>query len=580
MANLLKRFLSITTLFLVLGTSTCFIQSCNDDEGTAIADGDGDGIPDNIDNCALLSNPNQLDSDGDGIGDACEADGDGDGVADDTDNCRTLPNPDQLDTDEDGIGDACEADGDGDGIIDDIDNCLIVPNPDQIDLDNDGIGDACEFDGDSDNVIDDLDNCPATSNPNQEDTDGDGIGDACDNCPDIPNEDQVDLDFDGIGDLCDPQIWIPLERCENGMAGEYACNDYDLMGYVDINDMNVSGSIIGNDCWGWTDPATGREFVLFGTFSNTTFVEITDPTNPVVIGFLPSATGNSDWRDMKVYDHYAFIVSEASGHGMQVFDLNRLLNTVGTGITFDEDARYLEFGNAHNIVINESSSYAYAVGTTTFNGGPHFIDISNPLNPTPAGGYAMGNYSHDAQVVTYNGPDPDYQGREIMIGSNADEIVIVDITDKDNPQGISTVSYSNIGYTHQGWFTEDQRYFLLGDEFDEFQIGINTRTLVFDFNDLDNPVLHTTYTGPTPAIDHNGYVKGNDFYLANYAAGLRVIDVSNINTMQEIGSFDTFPAHNNNSFNGAWNIYPFFQSGNIVISDIERGLFIVRKQGT
>ena len=90
------------------------------------------------------------------------------------------------------------------------------------------------------------------------------------------------------------------------------------------------------------------------------------------------------------------------------------------------------------------------------------------------------------------------------------------------------IDYSQLGYTHQGWFTEDHRYFIVGDELDERNIGVNTRTLVFDFSDLDNPVLSSTYFGPSSAIDHNGYVKGNRYFMANYRAGIRVLDITNI----------------------------------------------------
>jgi choice-of-anchor B domain-containing protein len=267
---------------------------------------------------------------------------------------------------------------------------------------------------------------------------------------------------------------------------------------------------------------------------------------------------------------------------MQVFDLTRLRNVANVPEVFTADAHYTGFGSAHNMVINEANGYAYAVGTGTFSGGPHFVDISDPLNPVAAGGYAADAYSHDAQVVTYNGPDTDYTGKEILIGSNVNEVVIVDVTDKANPTRISTINYANIGYTHQGWFTEDMRYFILGDELDERNFGINTRNIVFNFSDLDNPTFHMDYIGPTTAIDHNGYVKDNLFFLANYSAGVRMIDIANIgsSTMTEVGFFDTNPLNDNASFNGVWNVYPFFASGNIILSDINRGFFIIRKSGT
>lgn len=370
--------------------------------------------------------------------------------------------------------------------------------------------------------------------------------------------------------------------CVNGMAGVFPCQGYDLMANLSISDMGAEGK--GNDSWGWTDPITGNEYALVGTSSAAVFVDITDPSNLVVVGLLPTATENSDWRDIKVYKDHAFIVSEAVNHGMQIFDLTRLRTVANTPQIFNADAHYTGFGSAHNIVINEESGYAYGVGTrlngaSTYNGGPHFVNIQDPTNPVAAGGYAAGGYSHDAQVVTYNGPDVDYTGREIIIGSNENKVVIADITDKTNPTEIATIDYTNIGYTHQGWFTMDKKYFILGDELDEQNYGGNTRTLVFDFTDLDSPKLHMEYTGNTLAIDHNGYVNNNTYYQANYRAGVRMIDLSNIdsNVMSEVGFFDTYPEDNNANFNGAWNVYPYFNSGNIIISDRERGLFIIRK---
>ena len=376
----------------------------------------------------------------------------------------------------------------------------------------------------------------------------------------------------------DPEPTNGRVPCQNGMAGDYPCNGYDLMSHVRLSDLIGSE---GNDCWGWTDPLTSKEYALMCTNTGTSFVDITDAENPVVLGNLRTHTTISGWRDVKTYGNYAFIVSEADGHGMQVFDLTRLRNIspADAPAVLSSDAVYNGFGNAHNIVINEANAYAYAVGTDTFSGGAHIVDISDPLNPAQAGGYASGGYSHDAQVVTYSGPDPDYQGSEIYIGSNENEVVIVDVSDKFSPVQISTINYSNVAYTHQGWFDDDMRFFFLGDEVDETGVGFNTRTIVLDLADLDNPSVRMTYSGPTRAIDHNGYVKGDEFFLSNYTAGLRVIDISSVTpaSMNEIGYFDTYPSNDATSFNGAWSVYPFFPSGNIIVSDINSGLFVVRK---
>lgn len=364
--------------------------------------------------------------------------------------------------------------------------------------------------------------------------------------------------------------------CEDGFAGIYPCQGFDLLAHFSLSQLNASS---GNDSWGWTDPQDGKEYAIVCLDNGTAFFDISDPVNTVYLGKLPTQDGSSIWRDAKVYNNYAFIVSDAnSNHGMQVFDLTKLRNVANPPVTFSIDAHYNQFGSAHNIAINEDTGYAYVIGTSTFNGGPHIVNIQDPLNPTFAGGYADFDYTHDAQIVNYIGPDTDYHGRELFFGSNVYQVVVLDVTDKNNIQVVSTIDYNNVAYTHQGWLTEDQRYFLMGDEIDEIDFGFNTRTLVFDFTDLDNPELKFDYSGPTGAIDHNGYVKGDKFYLANYSAGVRVIDISNIgsNSMTEVGYFDTYPQSNATSFNGVWNVYPFFESECLVIGDMDRGFFLIR----
>jgi choice-of-anchor B domain-containing protein len=143
---------------------------------------------------------------------------------------------------------------------------------------------------------------------------------------------------------------------------------------------------------------------------------------------------------------------------------------------------------------------------------------------------------------------------------------------------IQSITYENGGYTHQGFLSEDHRYFFLGDELDELRYGSPTSTRIFDVSSLKEPKLHFNYLSSVSSIDHNGYTRGDLFFIASYTAGLRVLDISGIDakTVSEIGYFDTFPANNNASFDGVWNVYPYFGSGVIAINDISSGLFLVK----
>ncbi|MGC1515843.1 MAG: choice-of-anchor B family protein [Maribacter sp.] len=386
-------------------------------------------------------------------------------------------------------------------------------------------------------------------------------------------------DANESSEILPPDAMVNAAPCVNGMAGEYPCNGFDLLGRVSLLTMGAGSA---NDIWGWTDASTGKEYALMGLDNGTAFIDISNATAPLYLGKLPTATTASSWRDIKVYGDYAYIVSEASNHGVQVFDLKNLRDVANPPQEFTADGRYTAIGNAHNIVINEDSGFAYPVGTATddaFNGGVHFLDLQNPISPSLSGGWGDNGYTHDAQVITYDGPDLEHVGSEIFVGSNEDRVVIVDITDKEAPVELATLAYPNVEYTHQGWFTEDHRFFIVGDELDEVRLGFRSRTLIFDLADLDNPVLYDTYLGPTAAIDHNGYVKADEFYLANYTAGVRVLDISGIadKNISEKAFFDTYPANDETRFDGVWSVYPFFESGKIVVSDINTGFFLIQK---
>jgi len=373
-------------------------------------------------------------------------------------------------------------------------------------------------------------------------------------------------------------------ECVNGLAGGYPCNNVNLLSMLPISDLDdhTGSANMANDIWGWTHAGTGREFALIELYTGTAFVEITDPINPVYKGGLRTQGNGSSWRDIKTYGNYAFIVSEESDHGMQVFDLTELLDP-SSGPSYGNSARYTQIGSAHNIFINEDTGFAYIVGARDCNGGLHMVDISDETNPQFAGCFSDDDYTHDVQCVIYEGPDSDYSGREICFASNEDTITIVDVTNKSNPTQISRTGYQNDGYTHQGWLTEDHSYFIFNDEVDELSNSVpKTATHVMDVRDLDNVNYLGNHLGRTNAIDHNNYVKGEYLYQANYRAGFNVLKISDASNVEfeEAGFFDIYPESDSSNFNGAWSNYPYFPSGTIIVSGIEQGLFVLEFLGS
>ncbi len=358
--------------------------------------------------------------------------------------------------------------------------------------------------------------------------------------------------------------------CDNEFAGIYPCKNIDLQGMLEFNAE-------ASDLWGWTDPANNEEYAIVGLSSGTAFVRISITEPPRLVGFLPSETNTSNWRDIKVIDHYALIVSEALGHGLQVVDLS-ILGGLDQAIELTPDAHYHEFGGAHNIAVNEESKFAYVVGSNTCAGGLHFINLADPLKPEFSGCYSSSGYTHDTQCVTYNGPDTDYLGHELCFSANEDSLSVTDVSNKNNPINIFTMGYAGATYSHQGWLSEDQRHFFLGDELDEVENGTATRTFIWDLMDLDSPVQNYEYTGATSATDHNMYVKGDHIFQANYQAGIRVLRTGNLENgeVQQVAYFDTVPASNSAEFNGAWSVYPYFNSELIVTANISGTLFVLQ----
>lgn len=332
--------------------------------------------------------------------------------------------------------------------------------------------------------------------------------------------------------------------------------------------LSTFGSGSGNDCWGYVSPS-GREYALMGLNNKVAFIEITDPSNPVIIETIPHSS--STWGDIKVYQGFAYAVTETSGTGIQVIDMTDIDNGNVTLVkTLTNPSR------AHNVVLDTVNGFLYSVGTRGGTGTTMCFNLADPANPVQVGPDSMTqNYHHDGQLVNYtSGP---LAGRQVWYGfSEGRGVDIYDFTDKANPVFLKRIVYPNMNYCHQGWISEDGQYLYVDDELDENGLQVDTRSLIFNVADPVNAFFVGTFSTNLPAIDHNQYVDDGFTFQANYRSGLRIFDVfANSLSPVPVGFYDTFAPNDNRGFDGAWSNYPFFPSGHVIISDINSGFFVV-----
>jgi choice-of-anchor B domain-containing protein len=327
------------------------------------------------------------------------------------------------------------------------------------------------------------------------------------------------------------------------------------------------GDANGNDCWGYVS-GSGREYALMGLEKGLAIVEITDPVNPVIVGRVNHTA--SLWGDVKVFGDYCYVVNE-SGGGMQVIDLSQIDSGIVPLPTVISQGG---LSTAHNVALNTDSGYVYTCGANGHQGIAAY-DLSNPAAPVFAGAYDA-QYTHDAVIVSYTSGT--YVGKEVAFCFNGGNgLTIVDVTNKASMTPFSTsTNYPGRQYCHQGWPSDDLQYLYINDELDELNgTTPTTRTLIFDISDLSGPTLANTFTTGLTAIDHNLYVAGTLIYEANYRSGLRILDATDPVNLSEVAYFDTYPGSDAADFTGAWSVYPYFPSGNVIVSDINRGLFVL-----
>jgi choice-of-anchor B domain-containing protein len=383
------------------------------------------------------------------------------------------------------------------------------------------------------------------------------------------------------------QHHIDAQRAAAASSASGGSTDFTSLNVTLLSQVTLAqmGGGSGSSLHGWVDPLTSREYAIMGRSSGTSFIDITNPTSPIIVANLPkvATAANTSWREPKVYKNTVYIGVDGTTHGMQIMDLTKLRNYSGTQMTLTADSVYTGVTRIHTLGINPDSGYLYLAGTNANGGGLRVMNVNNQLAPTVAGNTNLDGYTHETQVVNYRGPDPQHQGKEIAFNSNGPNGVlsILDVTNKSAITRISATSYTGERYIHQGWLTEDHRYFFQNDELDEPTTAPRTRTHLWDVSNLDSPVYKGFWDNTTTSVDHNLYVKGNYVYETNYTTGLRILKIGDLNGapsqwLTEVAWFDTYTPNDGSSFNGAWNNYPYFPSGNIAVSDINGGLFVLR----
>jgi choice-of-anchor B domain-containing protein len=383
--------------------------------------------------------------------------------------------------------------------------------------------------------------------------------------------------------------------CVQGFAGQFPCRNIDFQAQIALNQFSTVPTSAAN-LWGFVDLNDNREYAVIGLRNGTAVVDVTNPASPREVVTVP---GNpSPWREVKIYQHfeaatnqyraYAYVSTEAPGSGIQVIDLTGLPNSVAPATTLlDTSSQHtLYISNidyATNVALPGQQAFLYAAGSNLNGGAWRAYSLANPASPVFVGAATAPRYMHDSTslYITDNRTtqcDQAHNPCEVLVDFNVDSVDLWDVTNKAQPFLLSSRTYPDVQYTHSGWPSADQRFLFVHDELEEIRNGLNTQIYTMTLDDLRAPSIVTSYIGPNTTTDHNGYTKGNVYYVSHYRRGLVVFDAANPNQLREIGSFDTFlaPAADSAGTDGAWGVYPYLPSGTLVVSDIINGLFVLK----
>ncbi len=382
--------------------------------------------------------------------------------------------------------------------------------------------------------------------------------------------------------------------CINNQSGIFSCASVNLLSHVAFQDMQLNASS-AIDIWGFVDLNTQREYALIGLNNGTAVFDVTDPRRPIEIGSVPGA--QTSWRDIKVlqvfnrntgrWQAYAYVTTDAANDRLTIINLSQLPNRVAllghrTNDIRDHNIHLSNVDYTFGVELADANARIILAGSNLSRGGFRAYDTKDPANPMLLSVSPSRGYMHDAASMIITDVRKNTQcvdataaNCQLLFDFNESTFDIWDMTDISTPTRLSSTGYSGFGYVHSGWWSEDKQNLFVHDELDELFFANKTRVRVFDISDLTAPTLVGTWNGPTRAIDHNGFVRGNRYYMSNYTRGLIILDISDPTKPVSSGFFDTFPLNNRTSFNGAWGTYPFLASGNILVSDINSGLFVV-----
>jgi choice-of-anchor B domain-containing protein len=379
------------------------------------------------------------------------------------------------------------------------------------------------------------------------------------------------------------------------MAGQFPCRNLDFQSHIPLAQFSRNPVSAAN-VWGFVDLNDKREYAVVGLRNGTAIVEVTDAAHPREV--VTIAGNSSPWREVKVYQvfdsaanrwrAYAYVTTEAANSGLQTIDMSGLPQTAGLASTNSDTSSQhtLYVSNidySTNAALPGATPMLFVAGSNVSPGSWRVYSLANPAFPQFVSAAPSGGYMHDSTSLLITDSRtaqcaPGHDPCEVLVDFNVDQVQIWDTTNELQPVLLGTATNPNNRYIHSGWPSASGSHVIFHDELEEIQLGLPTRLYTLDLANLRAPTVQVSYTGSTTTTDHNGYIRGSNYYVSHYRRGIVVFDATNPNALVEIGSFDNYlsPSTDSAGTDGTWGVYPFLPSGNLLVSDIENGLFVLR----